>query len=387
MINKNPFKYCGHLDPKKDSDIYIDRRKDLEKVINHINELNYYAIIAPRQTGKTTFLQQLINKISEDELIQLECIYITLEDLTNVDPRKFYSNFARKIIRYLSHLYSMDPQSIENIHASIHTNLDLEDFFIQLSETKFGPKSDDHEIKFHQSVTRKHLKFVICIDEIDSIPHDVALEFLKTIRAIFEQRSFMKGYDSFSFIISGAVDLAKLTFGKSSPFNISIDIHLRDFTKAEITTMLENSLKDLGIHYYDTFIDDLFDATNGHPCLTQKLCGRLIDNLISDNKDFIQKYELEREIDSLINNNDITLKTTLEKVFENGQVDVLKRILKGEKIKYNQCDNFSYALKLAGALVNYQNEDDIGYYAANPEFCEIRNPIYKRYFSNFFNMQ
>ena len=65
MQIKNPFKYWGHLDPKKDTNIYIDRRKDLDTVLNRINDLNYYAIIAPRQTGKTTFLQAINAMLGE----------------------------------------------------------------------------------------------------------------------------------------------------------------------------------------------------------------------------------------------------------------------------------------------------------------------------------
>jgi hypothetical protein len=389
MQIKNPFKYWGHLDPKKDSKIYIDRKKDLDTVLSRINDLNYYAIIAPRQTGKTTFLQQLINKINEDDLITLESIYITLEDLINVDSGRFYFNFARKIIRYISTNFSIYPESMESIHESVESNLDLEDFFIRLSEAQFSPKGNNYEIIFHPSEDRKGLKFVICIDEIDAVPDNLALEFLKTLRAIFEQRSFIKGYDCFSFIISGAVDLAKLTYGKSSPFNIATDIHLCDFKKDEMAMMLEKTLTDVGVQYYEGFMDDLFDATNGHPYLTQKLCGKLLDNLISDDRSLIEKNELEREIENLINGNDCNLKTTLEKVLENSQQDVLERILKGEKIKYNQSDNFSYALKLAGALVNDKDEKDNGAYnkhAKTPKFCEIRNPIYKQYFYKYFNM-
>ncbi|MGA1842182.1 MAG: AAA-like domain-containing protein [bacterium] len=378
------------MDPKKDSDIYIDRKKDLDTVLNRINDLNYYAIIAPRQTGKTTFLQQLINKINEDDLIRLESIYITLEDLVNVNSDRFYFNFARKIIRYISTNYSIYPESMESIHESVESNLDLEDFFIKLSEAQFSPKENDYEIIFHPSEDRKGLKFVICIDEIDAIPDKLALEFLKTLRAIFEQRSFIKGYDSFSFIISGAVDLAKLTYGKSSPFNIATDIHLSDFKKDEMASMIEKTMKEVEVRYYEGFIDDLFGATNGHPYLTQKLCGKLLDNLISERRFLIEQNELAREIENLINGNDWNLKTTLEKVLENNQQDVLLRILKGEKIKYNQSDNFSYALKLAGALVNEKEEQDNGTYknhSKTMKFCEIRNPIYKQYFYKYFNME
>ena len=138
MINKNPFKYCGHLDVNEDYTIYIERKEDLDRVFAGINDLNYYAIVAPRQTGKTTFLRQLMNKITRDEFHTHECIYITFEDLARVEKKEFYSNFARKIINCLRHKYSIQPRSILKMYEEVHSNLDLEDFLIELSRAGFG---------------------------------------------------------------------------------------------------------------------------------------------------------------------------------------------------------------------------------------------------------
>ena len=97
MFNENPFKYSGHISPKKHA--YITRNKHIERVLNGIQRMVYYAVIAPRQTGKTTFMKHLINQISQDEFHTHEGIYITLEDIRDVEKDKFYSYIARKIIR------------------------------------------------------------------------------------------------------------------------------------------------------------------------------------------------------------------------------------------------------------------------------------------------
>ena len=67
MFIENPFKYSGHISPKKHA--YISRNKQIERGLNGIAKYGYYAVIAPRQTGKTTFMRHLINRINRDELV------------------------------------------------------------------------------------------------------------------------------------------------------------------------------------------------------------------------------------------------------------------------------------------------------------------------------
>ena len=225
MVTKNPFKFFGHIDPKKDKVTYIDRGKQVQHVLNGIQDLNYFAIVGPRQTGKTTFMRQLINKINEDEIHTHESIYMTLEDLAKVDKREFYSSIAGKIIKCLSAKYTIDPPSLLNAPKKVQNNLEFEDFLDDLSHAEFSKQRD----LFFFDKKRK-FKYVIFIDEIDGMPdRDLALEFLKTIRAIFSQRSDVEGFSVYSFIISGAINLAKLTFGRTSPFNIAERIDLEDF--------------------------------------------------------------------------------------------------------------------------------------------------------------
>ena len=54
--------------------------------------------MAPRQTGKTTFMQQIINNLHYDELYTYSRIYITLEDLVALEKTELYSQIGRKII-------------------------------------------------------------------------------------------------------------------------------------------------------------------------------------------------------------------------------------------------------------------------------------------------
>ena len=371
-IFKNPFQYHGHLDPVKDSLVFIHRDNQKKRIINGLADLNYYAIIAPRQTGKTTFMLQLINKIKDIEFYTYEPIYITLEDLVNIRKNEFYANIARKIINWLRNKYVFTNSNLLNGYEKIKNNLGLEEFFIELSKAEFCYETPDGQQK--KIGKKRNFKFIIFIDEIDAIKN-LSLEFLRTIRAIHEQSSFVEGFDRFSFIISGAINLAKLSLGRTSPFNIAERVYLEDFMAEEVIGMIKNTLDSIQIKYYKSFPKEIFQETNGHPCLVQKLCGKIVDNAIIDKRGMIQKDDLTRQINNLIEEFDETLKTIWENIKKTGNLDVLKRVFKGECIKYNECDEFSYELKLAGAIV--KNEKG---------FCRIRNNILRTFFAKQFEV-
>ena len=56
---KNPYKYTGPLDPAADGIVCVPRGKDIKRLINGINRGDYWAILGPRQIGKTTLLHLL----------------------------------------------------------------------------------------------------------------------------------------------------------------------------------------------------------------------------------------------------------------------------------------------------------------------------------------
>jgi len=374
---ENPFKYSGHISPKKHA--YITRNKQIERVLNGIQRMVYYAVIAPRQTGKTTFMKHLINQISRDELHTHEGIYITLEDIRDVEKDKFYSYIARKITRSLENRYFIEPESFNSSYKKVQSNQDLEDFLAKLSKVTIFNKREDNLIMNNKE---RNLKYVICIDEIEGAK-ELASEFLWTIRAMHEQSDgyddesgdFDKGFDRYCFIISGATALEELTSGKVSPFNIADSINLEDFEEEEITSMVKKALDKVMVHYYESFPHDIFYQTNGHPCLTQKLCSWILEGLMLEKRDYIREDDLTGNIDKLIDSADITLRTTLERVSGDENLDIVKRLLRGEKIRYNEYDTFSAKLRLAGAVV--RDEDG---------FCKIRNPIYETFFANQFNL-
>ena len=60
----NPYKYTGPLDLEKDRLVCVPRLEESERVINGVREGKFWAILGPRQMGKSTFLRQLESRMT-----------------------------------------------------------------------------------------------------------------------------------------------------------------------------------------------------------------------------------------------------------------------------------------------------------------------------------
>jgi hypothetical protein len=374
-----PFKYTGPLDPEHDSLVSIARHEELKEVVKGVSNQTYYAIVGPRQIGKTTFLFQLLREISQN-LRGFQGIYLTLEDLVHVKHEDFYKNFARKIISSLSNCYEIQPASLRERYKTVTTNLDLKDFLLELAKAKLrSPEPDILDdadcIDFEPRAPKEYKgsKFILLVDEIDAIPHDIMIEFVKTVRSIFIERLSVAAFKGYTMILCGSADLASLTYGKTSPFNISKVIYIRDFSFEEIRGWLNESFQYLGIKFSDAFAHKLFEQTEGHPYLTQLLCFRIMKRLLKEGRSEATLADFQ-EIDQIINDGDVNLLTTLERIKKDELLrEMTLKILNGDSVRYSRTHDIIYHLELAGAI---RRKD---------EYCRIRNPIFEKFLRQYFN--
>ncbi|MGA1841663.1 MAG: AAA-like domain-containing protein [bacterium] len=372
MEKEIPFKFTGPLDPEQDSFVSITRREELNEVIKGVSNQTYYALVGPRQTGKTTFLFQLMHEIREN-LNGYQVIYLTLEDLVQIKPEEFYRSLVRKITTTLNHHYHIQPAAIKERYKTVNTNLDLKDFLLELARAKLFPPGHEESIQF-ETKEKKGLRYILLIDEIDAIPQEIMIEFVKTVRSIFIERLSVAGFKAYTMVLCGSADLASLTYGKTSPFNISKVIYLRDFTFPEIYQWLIPILGYLDVEADDTFVQKLFEQTNGHPYMTQLLCSRMLSRLQRERRQIITPADL-REVDQIIIDGDINLLTTLERIKKDEFLqEMILKILKGDSIRYSRTHDIIYHLELAGAITK------------RGEFCKMRNTIYEKFFRQYFNL-
>lgn len=210
-----------------------------------VDEGCYFSIVAPRQTGKTTYFQLLFDRFQTSGYIP---IGISFESLKTVSREEFYETLGLELQEELS-LFGID------IDQPFVNHISLQNYFRKLTEQ---PK-----------------KIVLVIDEFEDIPAEVMSEVLHSFRKIYHRKQF---YALHSVILVGVSTLSELIIAgsSSSPFNISDELKISYFTFEETYALIHQYIEESGQIFEADVIQAIYDNTLGQPGLTCALCHHLI---------------------------------------------------------------------------------------------------------------
>ncbi len=153
----------------------------------------YFTLFAPRQTGKTTYFQLLLEAVRSENFTP---IWVSFEKLKTVTRDIFYQDLNHQLHKRLHEHQIQLKQTITN---------QVE--FVKLFE----------EIKSHaQSV-------ILVIDEFEGIPDAVLSEMMHAFRQMYHQKS---DHALHSLILVGVSTIAELVMSVASPFNIAEELKI-----------------------------------------------------------------------------------------------------------------------------------------------------------------
>jgi len=215
-----------------------------------IDKGRYFTIIAPRQSGKTTYFQLLFDTLKAQGYTP---IGVTFESLKSISQEKFYRTFSRQLKQELS-LFDID------LDLPITDHIDLQEYFedLQTESAKTNPK-----------------KIVLVLDEFEDIPSEVMSDILHSFRKIYHRSQF---YALHSVILVGVSTLSELLVAgsASSPFNIADELKISYFTFEETHALIHQYVQESGQLFEADVIQAIYDNTNGQPGLICALCEHLI---------------------------------------------------------------------------------------------------------------
>jgi hypothetical protein len=247
----------GALNIEEHRTVLIER-KEFEKLVNHIGEKDLYiALHNPRQTGKTTMLFLLQDRLQK---MGYGVAYIDLEGRDDLNKAEFYEAIANEILQGLDGI----------IEAS------LEDLR-QMPQAR-GQDSFTEFLKWLSKHSPRAPKLIIIFDEVGGVPDETGKTFFSNLRKFHQAgRNNSKKdrdlYKKIMFIFAGALDLRRLTTGKNSPLrNVCTPFDLGDFTHEEVRLLARN-LRELPVTHIEQIADSIYEWANGHPYLTQTLCA------------------------------------------------------------------------------------------------------------------
>jgi hypothetical protein len=339
----NPYRFTGPLDPVEDRSVCIPRTKELAKVIAGILQGDYWVILGPRQMGKTTLLRQI-----KQELAIYPGIYMDFESSPGCEDA-----FYRSIINTMR----------ENFAEPAGSGAPPPD-----------RNDPDHKMNFYHFLKTfrpgKEKKIILFFDEIEKAP--AVGPFLNLWRKVFHERIDYPELKKYTLVIAGSVDLIPFTIGPTSPFNIARKLYLHHFSPEESEQLIREPLLPLGLTLEAAAKQELMEQTAGHPQLLHHLCHLVTEQFLEEQRE-ITGAAVEDALEERLFLESDNLKTLEQQIKSDPQLrDVVKRILRGEQIKFAPLQHLS--LTGVGPIVNRN------------KYCSLRCPLYEAFLGQLLDL-
>ena len=223
----------------------------------YIGDQLYWVLYAPRQTGKTTFLQTWLREInSGDEAV---ACYVSLERCQKIPDRERAMPEACNAIMEQAVLQGFPKPEL----------------------TTDGPSSMVSNILIDWSKKVAPKPLVILFDETDALEGDAMISFLRQLRGGFMNRGI--GKFPVSIALVGMKDLKDyITAAKDgvppiplSPFNIKEDsVLLRNFSQDEVKKLFAQHTGETGQQITDEALEYTWEQSQGQPWIVNSLFMR-----------------------------------------------------------------------------------------------------------------
>ncbi len=202
----------------------------------------YFTLFAPRQSGKTTYFQLLLETLKYEEFTP---IWISFENLKTVSKEFFYQELNNQLHQELSEF---------KIEKTITNQVDL--------------------VRFFEEIKTKSI--VLVIDEFEGIPDVVLSEVMHSFRQMYHRKKY---HALHSLILVGVSTIAQLMTSGASPFNIAEELKVSYFTKAEVNSLIVQFVAESGQTFEDKVIRAIYDNTKGQPGLVCALAADLVETV------------------------------------------------------------------------------------------------------------
>ena len=312
----------------------MPRKELIAKGMDRVRRGRYITIFAPRQAGKTTFFQLLLEELRLEG--RLTPIWLSFENLKKATKRKFYRALTSDLVDELARIGIELPNAIED-------ELALEEFF--------------------KALHRQRQTFVLVIDEFEGVPKVVLSELMHTFRKIYHRK---ETYALHSLILVGVSTLAELIVSSASPFNIVDELKVSYFSFDEVRELIGQYTGESGQQFEEDVIQAIYQNTNGQPGLVCALCAHLVEEIATDRSRAVTMEDFYK-----------TLQHFLTERFDKNIINVVQ--------KARRKKGFMLRLLFSGEPIPFTvHHPDIGYLYANGVIenvdgqVDVDVPLYKK---------
>jgi len=251
------FNTTGPCNPDKHYMLPPEDRLTGAQLHRYIRDELYWVLHAPRQTGKTTFLQSWMRKINDGG--EAVACYVSVERCQGIgDADRAMPAIYDAIIKYASDFDLPVPET------DISTPLSILDKVLRRWAELVAPKP-----------------LIVLFDEVDVLEGESMISFLRQLRGGFASRGI--GKFPVSIALVGMRDLKDyITASKGgiapnpgSPFNIKEDSSsLSNFQKEDIAHLFAQRTAENRQQITQDALDYVFEQSNGQPWIVNSLLKR-----------------------------------------------------------------------------------------------------------------
>ena len=328
-------------------------RGDIGEVLELIRAKRYFALHAPRQTGKTSALIALCGLLNSGKVGNFRCVSVNVES-----AQVARDDVGRGIRAVLNSLASAARLLGDDFPRRVWPDV-LE---------RSGPEEALKELLTEWSLEHP-VPLVLLVDEIDALVGDTLLSVLRQLRAGYQQRpaAFPQ-----SIVLCGVRDIRDYRIFSSageviaggSPFNVAAkSLRLGDFTESETRALMAQHTAETGQPFTAAAAAAVWEQTRGQPWLVNALCaGACFDAKAGrDRLRAIEADDIHAAREELVVSRRTHLDQLAHKLEEERVRRVVEPILSGGDPRHHARD-LEYAR-------------DLGLLAADPP-PRIANPIY-----------
>lgn len=319
----------------------------------YIGDELYWVLHAPRQTGKTTFLQSWMREINGGT--QAVACYVSVERCQGIgEPEKAMPAICNAIVKHANEYAVPAPRADTADPASA-----LNGILVNWAEL-LAPKP-----------------LIVLFDEVDVLTGETLISFLRQLRDGFAGRGVGKFPVSIALVgmrdlkdyLAAAKGGAALNPG--SPFNVKEDSAvLSNFVREDIARLFAQRTGETGQGITAEALDYVYDQSKGQPWIVNSLFKRATLRVLDgESRETVRVEHLEAARRQMIEARETHLDALGERLRDPRIRQVVQTIITGETNLALSRTNPAVELSMDLGLVAWSSET--GFIIANPIYEEI----------------
>ena len=319
----------------------------------YIEDRLYWVLHAPRQTGKTTFLQSWMRQINNgDEAV---ACYVSVEDCQQITVWQDGMTIIYKAICDFADWGGLPIPMIEDREPEGLLRTTLK--------------------KWAELVAPKPL--IVLFDEVDVVEGDTMISFLRQLRGGFASRGV--GTFPVSIVLVGMRDLKDYitasTGGRApnpgSPFNIKEDSGvLSNFQKEDVAHLFAQRTDENGQQITQEALDYVYEQSNGQPWIVNSLFERATLRILDrDSTETVELKHVEQAREQMMTARETHLDALAERLKDPRIHGVVQLILSGDNGANLDPLHPDVVLAMDLGLVKW--DTDRGFMISNPLYEDI----------------